>query len=88
MTHRLLAEVGARLEEAVQSLPGDPIDAQEAFDRYESVAIAILDSEHADFIPGELEAYLKTLMYKRQLELYQQASEREANVKPKPAPAG
>ena len=69
MTIRSLAEVGARLEEAVRLLPGEPADPQDDFDRYESVAIAILDSEHADFIPGQLEEYLQTLMYKRQLEL-------------------
>jgi len=69
MTHRNLAAVGARLEEASQLLPGEPADNVEAFDRYESVAIAILDSEHMDFIPGQLEEYLQTLMYKRQLEL-------------------
>ncbi|MBK7729681.1 MAG: hypothetical protein IPJ33_14635 [Gammaproteobacteria bacterium] len=42
MTIRTLAEVGARLEEAVRSLPGDGHDL---FDRYEMVAIQILDSE-------------------------------------------
>ena len=61
--------VSARLEEAAQLLPGEPADPQETFDRYESVAITILDSEHTDFIPGQLEEYLQTLMYKRQLEL-------------------
>ena len=69
MTHRDLAAVGARLEEAVQLLPGVPADNAEVFDRYESVAIAILDSEYTDFIPGLLEEYLQTLMHKRQLEL-------------------
>ena len=69
MTICLLAEVGARLEEAYKLLPGEPADAEEAFERYESIAIAILDSEHTDFIPGQLEEYLQTLMYKRQLEL-------------------
>jgi len=69
MTIRSLAEVGARLEEAASLLPGIPADPAETFDRYESVAIAILDSEHTDFIPGQLEEYLHTLMYKRQLEL-------------------
>lgn len=69
MPIRSLAEVGARLEEAAQLLPGIPADAAEIFDRYESVAIAILDSEHADFVPGQLEEYLHTLLYKRQLEL-------------------
>jgi hypothetical protein len=69
MTIHSLAEVGVRLEEAVSLLPGEPADPAETFDRYESVAIAILDSEHTDFIPGLLEEYLQTLMYKRQLEL-------------------
>jgi hypothetical protein len=69
MTHRDLAAVGARLQEAAQLLSGEPADNAELFDRYESVAIAILDSEHTDFTPGLLEEYLQTLMYKRQLEL-------------------
>jgi hypothetical protein len=69
MTIRSLAAVGARLEEAAQLLPGEPADNADTFDRYESVAIAILDSEHTDFIPGQLQEYLQTLMYKRQLEL-------------------
>ena len=69
MTIRSLAEVSARLEEAVRLLPGEPADPAETFDRYESVAIAILDSEHTDFTPGLLEEYLQTLLYKRQLEL-------------------
>ena len=64
-----LRAVSARLEEAVLLLPGDSVCPAETFDRYESVAIAILDSEHTDFIPGQLEEYLQTLMYKRQLEL-------------------
>jgi hypothetical protein len=69
MNIRSLAEVAIRLEEAVLLLPGEPANHAEKFDRYESVAIAILDSEHTDFIPGQLEEYLQTLMYKRQLEL-------------------
>lgn len=69
MTIRSLAEVGARLEKAAGLLPGEPACPAESFDRYESVAIAILDSEHTDFIPGQLQEYLQTLMYKRQLEL-------------------
>ena len=55
MPHRNLAAVGARLEEAVALLPGVPTDPGELADRYEEVAIAILDSEHTDFIPGELQ---------------------------------
>ena len=69
MTHRNLAAVGARLEKAAELLPGEPADNAGAFDRYESVAIAILDSEHTDFPDGVLQEYLQTLMYKRQLEL-------------------
>ena len=55
-----LRAVSARLEEAAQLLPGEPADPQETYDRYESVAIAILDSEHTDFMPGVLEEYLET----------------------------
>ena len=67
MTIRSLAEVVVRLEEAAGLLPGDPADSAEMYDRYEQVAIAILDSEGTDFIPGELQEYLHTLLYKRQL---------------------
>jgi hypothetical protein len=69
MPIRSLAEVGARLEEAVSGLPGEPADASDHYDRYEQVAIAILDSEHSDFIPGELQEYLETVLYKKRLEL-------------------
>jgi hypothetical protein len=69
MNIRSLEEIAARLEEATALLPGEPAGSAESFDRYESVAIAILDSEHTDFIPGQLEEYLQTLLYKRQLEL-------------------
>ena len=68
MTIRNLAEVGARLEEAYGLLPGEPADANEAFARFESVAIAILDSEHGDFIPGQLEEYLQSRLYLFRLE--------------------
>ena len=64
-----LRAVADRLEIATTHLPGEPACPAETFDRYESVAIAILDSEHTDFIPGQLEEYLRALMYKRQLEL-------------------
>ncbi|MEM6483968.1 MAG: hypothetical protein AAF662_03135 [Pseudomonadota bacterium] len=53
-----LRAVGARLEEAVALLPGDPASPQDLYDRYEMVAIAILDSEHAEFAPRVLEHYL------------------------------
>ena len=66
MTIRTLAEVGARLEEAVRSLPGDDHDL---FDRYAMVAIQILDSEFSDFAPGLLERYLSAYLDLKRLEL-------------------
>ncbi|TXS90807.1 hypothetical protein FV139_17695 [Parahaliea maris] len=64
-----LREVRTRLEEAVQLIPGEPVNKQDEFEAYESVAIAILDSEHSDFPPGVLQEYLMSLLYLRQLEL-------------------
>lgn len=69
MPTRDLSGVRARLEEAVQLLPGEPTDAEELGDRYEQVAIAILDSEFSDFVPGELQEYLETVLYAKRLEL-------------------
>ena len=69
MTDRSLSGVRARLEDAVSHLPGDAASPQDTFDRIEMVAIAILDSEHADFPPGLLEEYLMTRLYLAQLEL-------------------
>ena len=53
MPIRDLAEVGARLEETVRNHPDGDL-----YETYERVAIAILDSEHADYPPDELRAYL------------------------------
>jgi hypothetical protein len=58
MHHRDLAEVGSRLKEAVRNLPDSVTDPPTLYDRYEMLAIQILDSEHADYPAGELEAYL------------------------------
>jgi hypothetical protein len=69
MTIRSLAEVSARLEEAVTALPVRATTPAELFDHYEQVAIAVLDSEHANYIPGALEEYLLTYLYLKQLEL-------------------
>ena len=66
MPTRSLAEVGARLEETVRGLPGDGHDL---FDRYEMVAIQILDCEFPDFAPGLLERYLAAYLHLKQLEL-------------------
>lgn len=69
MTISKLAEVRARLEKAHGNLLDVPVSAQAEFDQYESLAIAILDSEYKDFAPGILEEYLMTLLYVKQLEL-------------------
>ena len=69
MTIRSLAEVGARLEEAVTLLPGEPDSPQDLYDRYEEMAIAILDAEFAEHSPGVLEAYLMAYLRLKALEL-------------------
>jgi hypothetical protein len=75
MTIRSLAEAGAHLEKAYRDLPGEPADAEDAYARYESIAVAILDASaassgpcsSADFIPGELQGYLETKLYEFRL---------------------
>ena len=69
MTIRSLAEVGVRLEETVSKLPDYATSAGELFDRYEEIAIEVLDSEHGNYTPGALEEYLQTYLYLKQLEL-------------------
>ena len=69
MTHRNLAAVSARLEEAVSSLPVRATNAAELFNHYEEVAIQVLDSEFNNYTPGELQEYLETYLYLKQLEL-------------------
>ncbi|NHN38964.1 hypothetical protein G8764_16770 [Pseudomaricurvus alcaniphilus] len=64
-----LAEVYARLEEAVSRLADQATTPQEQFDQYEMLAIQILDSEHQDFTPGRLEEYLQVCLHKKSLEL-------------------
>jgi len=66
MTIGSLAEVRLRLEEVVRALPDDGHDL---FDRYEMVAIQILDSEFPDFAPGLLERYLSAYLDLKRLEL-------------------
>jgi hypothetical protein len=63
-----LARIRAQLD-ALPVAPGDAADPQVQFDHIEAIAIAILDSEFADFTPGALEEYLHTYLYLRQLEL-------------------
>ena len=68
MIRSKLAEVGARLEEAVANLPGEPADNREAYYRWEEMATQILDST-ADLDPMELEEYLYSILYVKQQEL-------------------
>ena len=71
MNHRRLAAVRARLEvlEAQLSTVEGPSDPQAIYDRIESLAIAILDSEYMNFRDGELEEYLLNLLHQRAMEL-------------------
>ena len=69
MSHRSLAELAVRLEETVSTLPVTATNASELFDRYEEIAIEVLDSEHGNYTPGVLEEYLQTYLYLKQLEL-------------------
>jgi hypothetical protein len=69
-TIRDIAEVRARLEDAVAGLPGEPVDSADLLDRYEMVSTAILDSEHDWYPPGHLSELLMSYMYIRQIELH------------------
>lgn len=64
-----LRAVGARLEEAVALLPGSPGSPEEQYERYEAMAIAILDSEYAQWPEGLLEEYLRTVLHQKGMEL-------------------
>jgi hypothetical protein len=69
MTIRNLAEVRARLEEAVAGLPGEPTGPADLFRRYEMVAIQVLDASHTEFYKGILSEWLMSFLYMKQLEL-------------------
>jgi hypothetical protein len=55
---RSLAEVSARLEDAVAGLPGEPADSAELAERLEMVGIQVIDSEFHHYRPGELAEYI------------------------------
>ncbi len=59
MTIRNLTEVGARVEKAVEALPGEVASPLELYEQYEMTAIQILDSEFGDYADGELLRYLE-----------------------------
>ena len=69
MTISSLAEVSARLEKAVIGLPGDAASPEQLYERYEQIAIAILDSEHSDWPEGVLEAFLLQRLAIKRIEL-------------------
>ena len=64
-----LAEVRLRLEQVVAGPPAPGTNAADLFDRYEEIAIQVLDSEFSNYTPGALEEYLQTYLYLKQLEL-------------------
>jgi hypothetical protein len=63
-----LREVRERIEQAFVGLPFVPDDPQSQFDALENICIAVLDSEHTQHVDGELQEYLQTYLYLRQLE--------------------
>ena len=68
MTHRSLAEVGLCLCTLQEDMdPATP--PQDQFDAIESVAIAILDSEFDQYLPGALEEYLRLYLGTDKLKL-------------------
>jgi hypothetical protein len=62
-----LKAVGVRLEEAYKLFPGEPADAEKEYEHFESICVAVLDSEFSDFLPGELQEYLETKLYEFRL---------------------
>jgi len=69
MTIRSLAEVGVRLEKAVEALPGEAATPADLYDRYEMLATAILDSEFENYPDDMLKEYLTAYLYLKRLEL-------------------
>ena len=70
MSIRNIAEVRPRLDEAVASLPGEPADAADLYERTLMVSQQVLDSEAYDYEPeGALQELLASYLYVRQIEL-------------------
>jgi len=69
------AEVKLRLVEAVERMPGKPSNTEEEYERWEYSAIAILDSEYANFPEGDLCRYLIGYLAVKHQELGLEASE-------------
>ncbi|MBT5268154.1 MAG: hypothetical protein HOL70_01740 [Candidatus Marinimicrobia bacterium] len=64
-----IEEVGKRLENAVMSSNHVPDDPSELYNRYEELAIQILDSEFMDWPKNILEQYLQVHLFCIQKEL-------------------
>ncbi len=69
MTIRSLAEVGARLEKAVLATSSEANTPVETYERYEALAIQVLDSECFDFAGDALQDYLMAYLQLKALEL-------------------
>jgi hypothetical protein len=69
MTSSNLAEVGARLEEAVLRIHDPPTDNEELYERYEMTAISILDSEACLYGDDELYHYLRDYLERKRRQL-------------------
>jgi len=63
------AEVKLRLVEAVERMPGKPSNTEEEYERWEYSAIAILDSEYANFPSGVLCRHLEGILSEKRREL-------------------
>mgnify|MGYP000710585753 CR=1 FL=1 len=59
MSNPKLLEVGVRLEEAVHDLDSEPLSNEELYEKYQQIAIQILDSEFVDFPEQILETFLQ-----------------------------
>ncbi len=68
MIIRNISEVGARLEKIAMASLADRYTPIEKYQQYESLAIAILDSEYMDHPDGVLEAYLMEYLARKRLE--------------------
>lgn len=69
MNSRHLAAVGVRLEEAVCGLLGECRSPADIYDRYEEIAIELLDGGHAEYAPSELQDYLADYLAAKRREL-------------------
>ena len=69
MKIRAMAEVGARLDKAVLPYLNESLTPREIYDKYEEVAISILDSEFENYPEEALEQYLRTFLYHKELDL-------------------